>query len=71
MRAVKIRLIGRIGRICPILLEPPRDTAHRGGFSAIGIPKRQPAVAKEILVVQQQFFQAGTGDVDQPQLGLR
>jgi len=48
-----------------------RHLAHGARLDAVGRPLRQTPMAQEILEVEQQFLQAGAGDVEQAQFGLR
>ena len=41
------------------------------GFGGIRFPLLQAAVAQEIFEIEQKLLQAGAGNVDQPELGLR
>ena len=40
-------------------------------FGVIRLPFLEVALPQEVLVVEQQFLQAGAGDVDQAEFGLR
>ena len=57
-----IRLIGLIG--------PIGDSAHRLGLGVVFGPEQQVPLAEEVLIVLEQFFQAGAGDAGEFELGL-
>jgi hypothetical protein len=60
-----------IGLVGPIrLIELATEGAHGEGFGVVFIPGAEFSLAEEILKIQQQFFQAGTGDIYETQLGL-
>ena len=45
--------------------------AHGAGFRAFRRPLGQVAVEEEVFVVEEELFEAGTGGVEQAELGLR
>ena len=66
----RIRRIGRIGALDGSAPENRGHAAYGESFGALGCPLRQVALAEEVLVVEEQFLEAGAGDVEQAQLGL-
>ena len=58
---------GRIGRGMGKLLA---DGAHGEGFAGILGPLGKFALTEVVFVVEEQFVEAGAGDVDQAELGL-
>lgn len=63
------RLTGLIRPITLPLRERPQ-CPHGAGLGLVLCPLAELALAEEVLVIQEQFIQAGTGDVHQTQFGL-
>jgi hypothetical protein len=57
-------------RIRWIAAQLRRHGAHGAGFGAFGRPLGQVAVEEEVFVVEEEFFEAGAGGVEQAQFGL-
>jgi hypothetical protein len=69
-----IRQIGQIRQIrqmSRIFSELSGYLADHESLRRVRLPKRQPAMPEEILIIQQQLFQAGAGDIEQAELSLR
>ena len=68
--ALAVTNIGRIGQIRRIRRVGKPQFPNGFGFGVVFAPGAELAVAQEILVVEEQFVEAGPGHLDQAQFGL-
>lgn len=67
----EIRQIYRMGPIRLIFFEGAWHSPHGLCLRAFHVPKRKPAMAQEVFVIQQQLLQAGSRNVHKAQFCLR